>query len=619
MAKSKKKKSQPVRKRKNLSWIGPALLFIGIVCHLAMVIRYNFTQDDAFITFRYAANFVDGHGLVFNIGERVEGYTNFLWTIIMILGRLLGANLEVFSRVIGAICSTLTIGVMYLFGRDLFGVKSIKSGAAALILGTMWSFAYWAGAGLETAAFTLMVLTSLLMYTRRSLLVGPLLILATLLRPEGGLVFIILAGYEIISRRSLTGYLRVLGSVYIVCLIPYAAFKLYYFGGLLPNPFYAKTSMTVSKLLDGLDYAWVYFWHYMGAGLFLLPVLIYVRKLGNSIRMLLVFFMLYTLYIVLIGGDVLKVHRFYLPLMPVAAILVVAGISRFKTILGTLAVIVVIAWQLWAPFNHNEYFHVAESHLIRKMQTMTDNLKATDNSNFSLAVSTIGRSSYNLLGHTVIDMLGLTDTTIARHPGPPVEGMETTWKEQNLNTPYLLSRQPDYIFFSTGGKPSAPAERDLFLHSKFFKSYYTIAFFFGGFLHDIFKRHSPIDGEIERDIDVRFVQLYNQGLNDDMDGNPAASLKHLKEAEKFLPDSVFSYVYYYQAQAYRKMKQYKECVQVLNAIVMIDSLNYQVFKDLYILNSRMVNNPKGAALCRERLEKLMPWYVDRLDSLAGNI
>src|SRR5262245_49032609 len=36
--------------------------------------------DDAFISFRYARNWAEGQGLVWNPGERVEGYTNFLWT-----------------------------------------------------------------------------------------------------------------------------------------------------------------------------------------------------------------------------------------------------------------------------------------------------------------------------------------------------------------------------------------------------------------------------------------------------------------------------------------------------------------------------------------------------------
>jgi hypothetical protein len=41
--------------------------------------------DDAYISLRYAENLVDGHGLVYNVGEYVEGYTNFLWTVLVAL------------------------------------------------------------------------------------------------------------------------------------------------------------------------------------------------------------------------------------------------------------------------------------------------------------------------------------------------------------------------------------------------------------------------------------------------------------------------------------------------------------------------------------------------------
>ncbi len=43
---------------------------------------YPSTVDDTFICFRYAANWLAGEGLVFNPGERVEGYSDFLWVVI---------------------------------------------------------------------------------------------------------------------------------------------------------------------------------------------------------------------------------------------------------------------------------------------------------------------------------------------------------------------------------------------------------------------------------------------------------------------------------------------------------------------------------------------------------
>jgi len=58
-------------------------------------------QEDAFISFRYASNLIQGHGLVYNVGERVEGYTNFLWTLILAGGMALGADPVPLSRFLG--------------------------------------------------------------------------------------------------------------------------------------------------------------------------------------------------------------------------------------------------------------------------------------------------------------------------------------------------------------------------------------------------------------------------------------------------------------------------------------------------------------------------------------
>ena len=63
---------------------------------LGILFAYSiaWTCDDAWISFRYARNFVEGLGLVFNPGERVEGYTNFSWTLLAALGIHLGAGVE---------------------------------------------------------------------------------------------------------------------------------------------------------------------------------------------------------------------------------------------------------------------------------------------------------------------------------------------------------------------------------------------------------------------------------------------------------------------------------------------------------------------------------------------
>ena len=65
---------------------------------------YWFLCDDAFISFRYAENLVLGHGLVFNAGERVEGYTNFLWTLTLAAAIALGLEPAGVAQALGIAC-----------------------------------------------------------------------------------------------------------------------------------------------------------------------------------------------------------------------------------------------------------------------------------------------------------------------------------------------------------------------------------------------------------------------------------------------------------------------------------------------------------------------------------
>jgi arabinofuranosyltransferase len=60
----------------------PALLLLLSIIALVLYVLYfdngvYSVYDDSFISFRYAQNLAWGHGLVFNPGEQVEGYTNF--------------------------------------------------------------------------------------------------------------------------------------------------------------------------------------------------------------------------------------------------------------------------------------------------------------------------------------------------------------------------------------------------------------------------------------------------------------------------------------------------------------------------------------------------------------
>lgn len=68
----------------------------------------RFTQDDAYITLRFSRNLAEGTGLVFNAGERVEGYTNFLWTWFLALPHHFGGDPVLWSDIASIAAGVVT-------------------------------------------------------------------------------------------------------------------------------------------------------------------------------------------------------------------------------------------------------------------------------------------------------------------------------------------------------------------------------------------------------------------------------------------------------------------------------------------------------------------------------
>jgi hypothetical protein len=93
--------------RRALAW-GLVILALAIFYFHARI-YWAWTEDDAFITFRYARNLASGHGFVFNPGERVEGYSNFVWVLLMAAVERSGNNPERLSKIIGLAAGMLSL------------------------------------------------------------------------------------------------------------------------------------------------------------------------------------------------------------------------------------------------------------------------------------------------------------------------------------------------------------------------------------------------------------------------------------------------------------------------------------------------------------------------------
>ncbi len=116
------------------------VLLIGVVASFAVfVIGQEFWIDDSFISFRYARNLVAGHGLVFNPGDPVEGYTNFLWTVVTSLGLALGLEALPWAQGAGVLSQAVTLWCLYEIGRGA-GHTGLRPLIAPLFLATSFGF-----------------------------------------------------------------------------------------------------------------------------------------------------------------------------------------------------------------------------------------------------------------------------------------------------------------------------------------------------------------------------------------------------------------------------------------------------------------------------------------------
>ena len=246
---------QAVRYRVRLAhllWGLPWLVLLGYLTHVAW-----FLTDDAFISFRYARNLLEGHGLVYNPGEYVEGYSNFLWVLeLAALWGVFGWRPEHTAPWLSVACTGGTLATIVWWTARLPGLPQRRL-VGWMVLGLVCSsatFAVWTSAGgLETRQFTLFLVLAVVGLTlypahRRALLgVSLSLAAAALTRPEGPLFAACCFGWYAGQRRVDTGTWRRdwrdvawLVGPFVVLVGAHYLFRYTYYDEWLPNTYYAK-------------------------------------------------------------------------------------------------------------------------------------------------------------------------------------------------------------------------------------------------------------------------------------------------------------------------------------------------------------------------------------------
>ncbi|MGB1277113.1 MAG: hypothetical protein ACPG77_15320, partial [Nannocystaceae bacterium] len=108
---------------------GRLLVIAGVVALvLAFAIHagaWDFLCDDAYISFRYARHLADHGALEYNLGERVEGYTNFLWVLLLAGGQLVSWAPEKLAPVLTTLASVSGLGLSVYLVRELRGRRDL--------------------------------------------------------------------------------------------------------------------------------------------------------------------------------------------------------------------------------------------------------------------------------------------------------------------------------------------------------------------------------------------------------------------------------------------------------------------------------------------------------------
>ena len=327
-------------RRPALRW-APLVPLAAALCWHARA--FDFVDDDAYISFVYARNFAEHNQLVYNLGDRVEGYTNFLWTLLLGVLMKLGIPPEVSSLVLGAAFAVGTLVVVVRLMERLGGGPSAWDYLPAALLAGSSGFACWTSGGLETQMFTFFLALGWLCYAEERLVgSGLAFAAASLTRPEGNLVFAVVVLHRLAANLLVERRLRprraelAWGAAFVALYVPYFAWRWWYYGWFFPNTFYVKAGGAppdpryAAKLMSfGAYYAWN--WAATAKALWAAPLAILAVFAPRRRRFAALAWLVtavYLAYAIKVGGDFMGLHRFIMPVFVTTALLEALGLRQ---------------------------------------------------------------------------------------------------------------------------------------------------------------------------------------------------------------------------------------------------------------------------------------------------
>lgn len=458
-------------------WSGPLSLVLGLLIVLGLWLpaiiqiqsaslggqRYYWLSDDAMISMRYGRNLAAGHGLVWNPGQRVEGFSNLAWTLFMALVHLLPLSPAKTSLVILLANIALAALCLPLTGRL---ARQLDAPAPAVFFSTL-ALALSpillanTATGLETPLLTLLcllVLTRILEESRQSriswltyILIG----LMTLVRADALVLAGLLWLLSLALNRDKPAVLRA-GLLPLALVLSQIGFRLWYYGDLWPNTTYLKVLNWPGRYLTGLRY--VLKFGQLAAWLLVLAAagLALVRRREN--RLLALLLLAFGGYVGYVGGDVFAYFRFFAPVWPCFLVLGFSGAAALAARAAYLRWVLLWLALLSLPLVLPGYREITD-YLTSFAQGDRFNLELAlliknNTPPYSKIAATAAGVIFYFSERPGVDLLGKCDRYIARRPVFPGSAKPG---HNKFDYDYSLGAlRPDFVVAAEFGPEASP-------------------------------------------------------------------------------------------------------------------------------------------------------------------
>ena len=441
--------------------------------------------DDAMISMRYAKNLASGYGLVWNPqGERIEGFTNPLWVLLMSIFHLFPIPISKISLSI-QICGALFLTANLFFIRKI--AQAISHNAwvsllAVFLTAFYYSLNNWGLQGMEVSLLTLMVSISVWLMLKQldmqrfSPLPYIILAIATLVRMDVGVIYVVSLLFFLFADATHRKELLLWGiGLLLFFVVGQTALRFWYFGELLPNTYYLKVTGIPLWFRVGhgiyvfFQSIWVSNWVF-----FLIAASILITQRNSFTLLLTAIISFQCLYSMYVGGDAWEhkggTNRFISTIMPLFFVLFCYALENLRSLLVKTmqtkiklpSIILMACFVVISLFNFNTVLEKdgAKKWLLIKQPIFAAGteyetklgltIKKFTQPQATLAVITAGNIPY-FAERNAIDLLGKSDKVVAHtkmHTSLTLDELTYGYRPGHTKWDYAYSigkLQPDVI------------------------------------------------------------------------------------------------------------------------------------------------------------------------------